>query len=115
MIALLEQLLHLTAKILFIVLKLFLVEADVGVAGHGQDAALLYAVRVEQRRQPAQKDVFRAYKALSVGEQQIRRRTVRNRHNTDGLVTLFAFQQCCGIQTLIDQMRHRMIGTDQDW
>ena len=114
MIALLEQLLHLAAKIFLVVLKLFIVKADVCVARHSQNTAFPHCVGVEQRRQPAQKNVFRTHKALPIRKQQIRRRTVRNRHNTDRPVPFFAFQQCGGIQPLVDQMRHRVVRRDHN-
>ena len=114
MIALLEQLLHLTAKIFLVVLKLFIVEADVCVACHSQNTAFLHRVSIKQRRQPAQEDILRTHKALPIRKQQIRRRTVRYRHNADGPVSFFAFQQRGGIQPLVDQMRHRVVRRDHN-
>ena len=66
MIPLLEELFHLTAKIFLVILKFFLIKADVGVAGHDKDAVLLYAVGVNECRQPAQQDVLRAHEPASV-------------------------------------------------
>ena len=114
MIALLEQLLHLTAKIFLVVLKLFIVEADVCVACHSQNTAFLHRVSIKQRRQPAQEDILRTHKALPIRKQQIRRRTVRYRHNADGLVSFFAFQQRGGIEFFVDQMRNGMVWSDHN-
>ena len=114
MITLFEKLFHLAAKIFLIVLELLVVKADVGIAGHRQNAAFLHCVSIEQRRQPAQKNRFCTHKAFSVGEQKKRRCAVRHRHNADCLMSLFAFQQRCGIEVLVDQMRRRMVRPEEN-
>ena len=114
MIPLLEQLLHLAAEILLVVLKFFIIKADIGVAGHGENTAFLHRIGIEQRRQPAQKNIFRAHETLPIRKQQIRRRTVRNRHNANGFVSLFAFQQRRRIELFVYEMRIWMVRRDHD-
>ena len=110
MVALLQQLLHLAAKILFAVLKFFIIKADIRVARYRQNTAFLHIVGVKQSRQPAQQNVFGAHKALLPRKHQIGRRIVRHRHNTQRPAALFVFQQSRRVKPLIHQMRHRMVG-----
>lgn len=114
MVALLEEFFHLTAKIFLVVLKFFIVEADVRIAGHGQHTGFLHRIGVEQRWQPAQEDVFRAHKARFARKQEKRRRAVRRRHDADRLMPLFAFQQGRGIQPFVDKVRNGMVRHDHD-
>ena len=103
-----------TAKIFLVILKFFLVKADIGVSCHCENASFLHAVSIEQSHQPMQKDIFRTHKTLSVRQQQIRRYILRYRHDTYARMPLFIFQQRYGIQQLVSQMRHRVIRSDHD-
>ena len=54
------------------------------------------------------------HEARSVRQQQIGRHIVRHRNNANRLMPILIFQQRRGIEMLVNQMRHRMIGTDEN-
>ena len=113
MIALFQQLFHLTAKILFVILKLFVVEADIRISRYRQNAALPDLIRIKQYRKSVQQYILGTYEAFLIRKKQIRRCIVRHRNDTDSLMPLLAFEQCRSVEMLIRQMRDRVIRTDK--
>ena len=62
----LQELRHLVAKIRLVIVEFIIIEADVGVSGDRQHAALLHRIRVEHGRQPAEENVFGAHVAPAI-------------------------------------------------
>ena len=114
MAAFAQKLSKLAAEVLLVVLKLFLVKADIRVSGDAENTALHHPEGPKQAGQTAEQNGLRPDEPQSLRHQQIGGQALRHRHDAHGLAALFVLQQSRRIERLVDEMGHRMVRTNEN-
>ena len=110
-----QQLQHLFPEIFLGILELFLVKADVRVPGDADDTSLQHLIRPEQGRRPVEQDLLRPDEPqVAVRQHHIGWQRLRHRQDAHRALALLVLELCRHIESLADQMGHRVVAADND-